>query len=294
MKPAPAPARAGRAAGGDRGADPARRGGGLARPRRPARARHCRRHARADRRRALPRQPLVGPDGLRARERGGGARRRRHGRRGERRPAARRARDVRRRRDRRRAAGRVRRRVRAGRRAAHGGGRRRLPPGPQLRGQAQEDDRRGAHARRARAHAGHPHRPRGRAPPDQTLVGFAAEHGDGALEYGREKLARKGLDAVVVNDVSRKDIGFDAADNEVTILTTEGEAHIARASKSQIARAVLDAVVALRARSTAPAPSSPPGRRLNRDERGTLVPTSGARPVRPDPERALTTGWSCR
>ncbi|MEA2144385.1 MAG: phosphopantothenoylcysteine decarboxylase / phosphopantothenate---cysteine ligase [Solirubrobacteraceae bacterium] len=95
--------------------------------------------------------------------------------------------------------------------------------------------------------------------PDQTLVGFAAEHGDGALEYGREKLARKGLDAVVVNDVSRADIGFDAADNEVTILTAEGEAHIARASKAQIARAVLDAVVALRARSSAPTPSEPAG-----------------------------------
>jgi phosphopantothenoylcysteine decarboxylase/phosphopantothenate--cysteine ligase len=81
---------------------------------------------------------------------------------------------------------------------------------------------------------------------DQTVVGFAAEHGDGALAYGREKLARKRLDAVVVNDVSRTDIGFDAADNEVTILTASGETHIARASKSDVARAVLDVVVALR------------------------------------------------
>ncbi len=87
----------------------------------------------------------------------------------------------------------------------------------------------------------------------QTIVGFAAEHGEGALDYGREKLARKGLDAIVVNDVSRTDIGFDAADNEVTILTTAGEKHIARASKPQIARAVLDAVVALRAASRAQA-----------------------------------------
>jgi phosphopantothenoylcysteine decarboxylase/phosphopantothenate--cysteine ligase len=82
--------------------------------------------------------------------------------------------------------------------------------------------------------------------PDQTVIGFAAEHGEGALVYGREKLARKGLDAVVVNDVSRTDIGFDAADNEVTILTAAGETHIARASKPEIARAVLDAVVGLR------------------------------------------------
>ena len=39
--------------------------------------------------------------------------------------------------------------------------------------------------------------------PGQTLVGFAAEHGEGAVAYGRDKLARKGLDAVVVNDIAR-------------------------------------------------------------------------------------------
>ncbi|MBV9048793.1 MAG: bifunctional phosphopantothenoylcysteine decarboxylase/phosphopantothenate--cysteine ligase CoaBC, partial [Solirubrobacterales bacterium] len=53
--------------------------------------------------------------------------------------------------------------------------------------------------------------------PDQLLVGFAAEHGDGALEYGRGKLERKRLDAVVVNDISASGIGFDARQNEVTI-----------------------------------------------------------------------------
>ena len=95
--------------------------------------------------------------------------------------------------------------------------------------------------------------------PGQTVVGFAAEHGDGALDHGREKLARKGLDAIVVNDVSRADIGFDAADNEVTILMATGETHVARASKQQIARAVLEAVVALRAGSLASgaAPAEP-------------------------------------
>ena len=93
--------------------------------------------------------------------------------------------------------------------------------------------------------------------PGQTLVGFAAEHGEGALAYGREKLARKGLDAVVVNDIGRADIGFDADDNEVTILTAAGETHIARASKSQVARAVLDAVVMLRAATGAPEPTEP-------------------------------------
>ena len=58
--------------------------------------------------------------------------------------------------------------------------------------------------------------------PGQLLVGFAAEHGDGALRYGADKLARKGLDAIVVNDISRPEIGFDAGDNEVTILTRDG------------------------------------------------------------------------
>jgi len=92
--------------------------------------------------------------------------------------------------------------------------------------------------------------------PDQTVVGFAAEHGEDAIDYGREKLARKGLDAVVVNDVSRADIGFDAADNEVTILTKAGETHIARASKPEVARAVLDVVVRLRTATGKPEPAA--------------------------------------
>jgi len=82
--------------------------------------------------------------------------------------------------------------------------------------------------------------------PGQTLVGFAAEHGPGALGYGREKLSRKGLDAVVVNDVSGAGVGFDAPDNEVTILTADGERHVPRAAKAEVARAVLDEVVRLR------------------------------------------------
>src|SRR5919204_6304557 len=53
---------------------------------------------------------------------------------------------------------------------------------------------------------------------DQTMVGFAAEHGEGAVAYGRDKLARKGLDAVVVNDIARVDIGSEGPDNEVTIV----------------------------------------------------------------------------
>jgi phosphopantothenoylcysteine decarboxylase/phosphopantothenate--cysteine ligase len=82
--------------------------------------------------------------------------------------------------------------------------------------------------------------------PGQTLVGFAAEHGDGAVERGRAKLERKGLDAVVVNDISRAEIGFDAPDNEVTIVTAEGEHHVPLGSKEAVAAAILDAVEGLR------------------------------------------------
>jgi phosphopantothenoylcysteine decarboxylase/phosphopantothenate--cysteine ligase len=81
----------------------------------------------------------------------------------------------------------------------------------------------------------------------QTLVGFAAEHGDGAVERGRGKLERKSLDAVVVNDISRSEIGFDAPDNEVTIVTAEGERHVPLGSKDAVAAAILDEVEVLRA-----------------------------------------------
>jgi phosphopantothenoylcysteine decarboxylase/phosphopantothenate--cysteine ligase len=83
--------------------------------------------------------------------------------------------------------------------------------------------------------------------PGQTLVGFAAEHGSGALEYGRDKLRRKGLDAVVVNDVSQPGIGFDATENEVTIVTAAGDEHVPRATKAEVARTILDTVDRLRA-----------------------------------------------
>jgi phosphopantothenoylcysteine decarboxylase/phosphopantothenate--cysteine ligase len=81
----------------------------------------------------------------------------------------------------------------------------------------------------------------------QTLIGFAAEHGEGADRRAREKLERKGLDALVVNDVSRPGIGFDTAENEVTILTAAGERHVDRAPKAEVAAAVLDTVAELRA-----------------------------------------------
>jgi phosphopantothenoylcysteine decarboxylase/phosphopantothenate--cysteine ligase len=80
----------------------------------------------------------------------------------------------------------------------------------------------------------------------QTLIGFAAEHGEGAVERGRATLERKGLDAIGVNDISRPDIGFDAPDNEVTIVTAEGERHVPLGSKRTVAAAILDEVERLR------------------------------------------------
>ncbi len=89
-------------------------------------------------------------------------------------------------------------------------------------------------------------RPRG----SRLIVGFAAETGERALEYGREKLARKRLDAVVVNDVSEAGIGFDAADNEVTIVTADAESHVPRTTKEAVAAAILDAVLSRRSSNT--------------------------------------------
>ena len=93
--------------------------------------------------------------------------------------------------------------------------------------------------------------------PDQTVVGFAAEHGDGAVERGRAKLSRKRLDAVVVNDVARSDIGFDSAENEVTIVSADGEREVGRRPKEEVAAAILDEVESFRTRAAAPSTVEP-------------------------------------
>jgi phosphopantothenoylcysteine decarboxylase/phosphopantothenate--cysteine ligase len=79
--------------------------------------------------------------------------------------------------------------------------------------------------------------------PGQVLIGFAAEHGEGALAHARGKLERKRLDAVVLNDVSDATIGFDAAENEVVVVTASGDAHVPRAAKADVAGAILDMVL---------------------------------------------------
>jgi phosphopantothenoylcysteine decarboxylase/phosphopantothenate--cysteine ligase len=81
---------------------------------------------------------------------------------------------------------------------------------------------------------------------EQTLVGFAAEHGADAITRAREKLQRKGLDAIVFNDVSREEIGFDSPENEVTIVEAGAEHSVPLAPKADVADAILDRVEALR------------------------------------------------
>ena len=84
--------------------------------------------------------------------------------------------------------------------------------------------------------------------PEQTLVGFAAEHGADAIARARAKLERKRLDAIVFNDVSRPEIGFDSERNEVTIVDAAGEVSVPLAEKHEVADAILDRVDALRAK----------------------------------------------
>jgi phosphopantothenoylcysteine decarboxylase/phosphopantothenate--cysteine ligase len=80
----------------------------------------------------------------------------------------------------------------------------------------------------------------------QTLVGFAAEHGGDPVGRARRKLERKGLDAIVVNDVSRPEIGFESERNEVTIVERDGSTDVPLASKEEVAEAILDRIDSLR------------------------------------------------
>ena len=77
------------------------------------------------------------------------------------------------------------------------------------------------------------------------VVGFAAETED-ALANGRAKLARKGVDAVVVNDVSLEGIGFDAEQNAGSFLTRSGAVELPVMSKVMMADRILDEVAKLR------------------------------------------------
>jgi phosphopantothenoylcysteine decarboxylase/phosphopantothenate--cysteine ligase len=76
----------------------------------------------------------------------------------------------------------------------------------------------------------------------QVLVGFAADVGERGLERARTKRTAKSVDLIVFNDVARPDIGFDAADNEVVIVSSVGERTVEKTSKARIAAEILDDV----------------------------------------------------
>ncbi len=83
----------------------------------------------------------------------------------------------------------------------------------------------------------------------QTIVGFAAEHGEGGAGRAREKLAAKNADLIVLNDVSDPAIGFESEHNAVTLIDAESETEIPRCPKDAIAAQILDRVDALRGKA---------------------------------------------
>jgi phosphopantothenoylcysteine decarboxylase / phosphopantothenate---cysteine ligase len=75
-----------------------------------------------------------------------------------------------------------------------------------------------------------------------VLVGFAAETGADGLERARSKRTDKSVDLLVYNDVGREDVGFESPENEVVIISEQGERHVERAPKERVAAEILDDV----------------------------------------------------
>ena len=84
-------------------------------------------------------------------------------------------------------------------------------------------------------------------PDPPYLVGFAAET-QNPIKNAVHKRERKCLDAIVVNDVSDRSIGFDSDENEVTLLHADGETTFDRSTKAQIANKLVSAISALYAK----------------------------------------------
>jgi hypothetical protein len=81
--------------------------------------------------------------------------------------------------------------------------------------------------------------------PGTLVIGFAAET-ENLIEHGRDKLLRKGADAIVLNDVSRPGIGFDSDRNAATFLTPKTAIELPEMTKHELAGRILDEVIALR------------------------------------------------
>ena len=112
--------------------------------------------------------------------------------------------------------------------------------------------------------------------PGQTIVGFAAEHGND-VDRAREKLTRKRADLIVLNDVSNPEIGFESVQNAVTLISSTDEVTLAQAPKDEIAEQILKRVDSLRREGESPQPadtqSGPQGRE---SEEGTPPPGATA------------------
>lgn len=76
------------------------------------------------------------------------------------------------------------------------------------------------------------------------VVGFAAETHN-VLEHAKGKRVRKGLDVIVVNDVSLADIGFNSIDNAATVVWADGELTLPKQNKSSLARSIVEQVTLL-------------------------------------------------
>jgi phosphopantothenoylcysteine decarboxylase/phosphopantothenate--cysteine ligase len=81
--------------------------------------------------------------------------------------------------------------------------------------------------------------------PGTLIIGFAAETED-AVTHGRDKLLRKGADAIVLNDVSREGIGFDSDRNAITFLTRDRSIELPEMTKRELADEILNEVLSLR------------------------------------------------
>ncbi len=79
--------------------------------------------------------------------------------------------------------------------------------------------------------------------PELFVVGFAATHGN-PVPDAREKLVTKGADIIVGNDISLEGVGFGAEENEVYVVGRAEERFVPRASKREVARVILDSLMA--------------------------------------------------
>jgi phosphopantothenoylcysteine decarboxylase/phosphopantothenate--cysteine ligase len=86
--------------------------------------------------------------------------------------------------------------------------------------------------------------------PGTLIIGFAAETAPdpaALLETARAKLHSKGVDAIVANDVSSPDLGFDSENNAGYFITSASEVEIPTTTKQQMAHRILDEAITLKA-----------------------------------------------